>query len=46
MPYGEFKEARERHNLLFLPNKNFVFACSGFFSKTVNIQIYIKEYGK
>ena len=34
MPYGGFKEARERHNLLFLPNKNFVFACSGFFSKT------------
>ena len=34
MPYGDMKEGRERHNLLFLPNKNFVFACSGFFSKT------------
>ena len=34
MPYGSLKEARERHNLLFLPNKHFVFACSGFFSKT------------
>ena len=34
MPYGGLKEARERHNLLFLPNKNYVFACSGFFTKT------------
>ena len=34
MPYDSLKEPRERHNLLFLPNKHFVFACSGFFSKT------------
>ena len=34
MPYGDLKEARERHNLLFLPNKNYVFACSGFFIKS------------
>jgi hypothetical protein len=34
MPYGPLKEPRERHNLLFLPNKHFVFACSGFYSKT------------
>ena len=33
-PYGDFKEARERHNLIYLPNKNFVFACGGFYSKS------------
>ena len=33
-PYGDLKEGRERHNLIYLPNKNFVFACGGFFSKT------------
>ena len=34
MPYGNLKEARERHNLIFLPNKNFIFACSGFLTNT------------
>ena len=33
-PYGDFLEGRERHNLIFLPNKNFVFACSGFYLKS------------
>jgi len=33
-PYGDFKEGRERHNLIYLPNKNYVFACGGFFSKS------------
>ena len=33
-PYGDFKEARERHNLIYLPNKNYVFACGGFYSKS------------
>jgi len=33
-PYGDFKEGRERHNLIYLPNKNFIFACGGFFSKS------------
>jgi hypothetical protein len=32
--YGDFKEGRERHNLLYCPNKNFVFACGGFYSKS------------
>ena len=34
MPYGNLKEARERHNLIFIPNKNFIFACSGFLTNT------------
>ena len=34
IPYGEFKEGRERHNLLFLPDKDYIFACSGSFTKT------------
>ena len=29
--YPDLQEGRERHNLLFLPDKNFVFACGGFF---------------
>jgi len=33
-PYGDFKEGRERHNLIYLPNKNFVFACGGFYSRS------------
>ena len=33
-PYGDLKEARERHNLLYVPNKNFVFACGGFYSQS------------
>jgi hypothetical protein len=33
-PYGDFKEGRERHNLIYLPNKNYIFACGGFFSKS------------
>ena len=33
-PYGDFKEGRERHNLIYLPNKNYVLACGGFFSKS------------
>ena len=33
-PYGNFKEPRERHNLIYLPNKNFVFVCGGFYSKS------------
>ena len=32
--YDEFNEGRERHSLLFLPNKNYIFACSGFYSKS------------
>ena len=32
--YGDFNEGRERHNLLFLPDKNYIFACSGFYSKS------------
>ena len=32
--YGDFKEGRERHNLIYCPNKNFVFACGGFYSKS------------
>ena len=32
--YGDFKEGRERHNLIYLPNKNFVFACGGFYCKS------------
>ena len=32
--YGDFKEGRERHNLIYCPNKNYVFACGGFFSKS------------
>ena len=31
MPYADLIEARERHNLIFLPDKNWVFACSGFY---------------
>lgn len=31
--FGDLIEPIERHNLLFLPNKNYVFACYGFFSK-------------
>ena len=33
-PYGDLQEGRERHNLIYLPNKNSVFACGGFFSKS------------
>ena len=33
-PYGDLKEGRERHNLIYLPNKNFVFAVGGFYSKS------------
>ena len=33
-PYGNFKETRKRHNLIYLPNKNFVFACGGFYYKS------------
>ena len=32
--YGDFKEGRERHNLIYCPNKNYVFACGGFYSKS------------
>ena len=32
-PYGDFKIGRERHNLIYLPNKNYVVACGGFLSK-------------
>lgn len=27
-PYGDFNEGRERHNSLYLPEKNYIFACS------------------
>ena len=33
-PYADLQEGRERHNLLYLPDKSFVFACGGFFSKS------------
>ena len=32
--YGDLKEKREEHSILYLPNKNFVFVCSGFLTKT------------
>ena len=32
--YQDLQEGRERHNLIFLPDKNYVFACGGFFSKS------------
>ena len=33
-PYEALNEPRERHNLIFLPNKNTVFACGGFYTRT------------
>ena len=32
--YGNLKEARERHNIIYLPNKNYVFVCSGVLTRT------------
>ena len=32
--YGDLNDKRERHNLIFLPNKNCIFACGGFFCKS------------
>ena len=32
--YGDFNEGRERQNLLYLPEKNYIFACSGFYTKS------------
>ena len=28
-PYGDLKEKRERHNIIYIPSKNYVFVCSG-----------------
>ena len=33
MPYGRMIEARERHNIIYLPDKKTVLVCSGFFNK-------------
>ena len=33
MPYGRMMEARERHNIIYLPDKKTVLVCSGFFNK-------------
>ena len=33
MPYGRMLEARERHNIIYLPDKKTVLVCSGFFNK-------------
>ena len=32
--YGNLKEKRERHSIIYLPSKNYVFICSGFSTKT------------
>jgi hypothetical protein len=34
LPYGKMTEGRERHNIIFLHDKNLVFICSGFFSES------------
>ena len=33
MSYGKMIEARERHNIVYLPGRNIVLVCSGFFNK-------------
>ena len=33
LSYGRMKEGRERHNIVFLPDRNTVLVCSGFFNK-------------
>ena len=33
MPYGRMIQARERHNIIYLPDKKTVLVCSGFFNK-------------
>ena len=33
MPYARMLDARERHNIIFLPDKKIVLVCSGFFNK-------------
>ena len=35
--YKSMIHERERHNLLYIPNKNFIIAASGFFSNSVEI---------
>jgi len=43
-PYGDFQEWRERHNLIYLPDKNLVFACGGIISKTCEYTNIYKGY--
>ena len=33
MNYGKMREGRERHNIIYLPDRNSVLVCSGFFNK-------------
>ena len=32
--YGNLKEKRESHSIIYLPDKNFVFVCSGYLTKS------------
>ena len=32
-PFGKMKYARERHNIIYLPDKKIVLVCSGFYNK-------------
>ena len=43
-PYGDFQEGRERHNLIYLLDKNLVFACGGIISKTCEYTNIYKGY--
>ena len=32
-PFGKMKNARERHNIIYLPDKKIILVCSGFYNK-------------
>jgi hypothetical protein len=42
-PYAPMIDKRERHNLIYLPDKKMVMACSGFFTSTCEVTEIDKE---